>query len=233
MRRIAPLLVLAILVPAAAAHAGTLTAGVGRADITPPTGYYMMGWVDSRAKPQGVWTRLFARAIVIERDGHKMALLSMDANAVAGGLVAQLAKDLKSRGFSEQNILISASHTHAQATGWYPFTTYNTVFMSTSTLTQQNIAGTLDPQLYAFMVRQVRRAIVRADDNRKPAKLGWGQTTLLGVTANRSLEAHLADYGFDLPRGTGTVAMDPHGYAGTIDPAVNVLRVDQVVKGRD
>ena len=26
--------------------------------------------------------------------------------------------------------------------------------------------------------------------------------------------------------------MDPHGYPGTIDPEVNVLRVDQVVGGR-
>ena len=36
-----------------------------------------------------------------------------------------------------------------------------------------------------------------------PAALGWGSATLLGVTDNRSLEAHLADYGLDLPYGTG------------------------------
>src|SRR3954454_14161770 len=232
MRRLALVTLLICLLPAVA-HAGTLRAGVGRADVTPPTGYYMMGWVDSRAKPEGVWTRLFARAIVLERDGRKVALVAMDANAVPGGLVAQVAKNLAKRGFTEQTILATASHTHAQATGWYPFTTYNTVFMSTSTPTEQNVSGTLDPQLYAFMVRQVGRAIARADDDLKPAKAGWGHTDLLGLTANRSLEAHLADHGFDLPRGTGTVAMDPLGYADTIDPEVNVLRVDQVVGGRD
>lgn len=230
--RVAIFAALAVAALPAAAHAGTLRAGVGRADVTPPTGYYMMGWVDSRAKPEGVWTRLFARAIVLERDGKKVALLAMDAGAVPGGLVAEVAHQLAGRGFTEQNMLMSASHDHAQATGWYPFATYNTVFMSTSTPTQQNVAGTLDPQLYAFMVRQVRRAIERADDNLAPAKLGWGRTSLLGLTANRSLEAHLADHGFDLPRGQGTVAMDPLGYADTIDPEVNVLRVDQIRKGR-
>ena len=233
MRRTALALFTLLLLAPASAHAGTLRAGVGRADVTPPTGYYMMGWVDSRAKPVGVWTRLFARAIVLEENGRKTALVAMDANGIPGGMFAQVANDLKSRGFSQENILMSASHTHAQASGYYNYSTYNTVFMSTSTLTQQNIAGTLDPQLYAFMVRQVESAIKRADDNLRPAKLGWGHTELLGITANRSLEAHLADFGLDIPRGQGTVAMDPHGYAGTIDPAVNVLRVDQTINGRD
>ena len=234
MRRTLIAALLALALPATAAHAaGTLRAGVGRADVTPPTGYYMMGWVTSEAKPIGVWTRLFARAIVLEENGKKTALVAMDANGIPGGLLAQVADDLKARGFSQQNILISASHTHAQAAGYYNYSTYNTVFMSTSTLTQQNVAGTLDPQLYAFMVHQVETAIVRADSNLRPAKAGWGQTTLLGLTANRSLEAHLANFGLDLPYGQGTVAMDPGGYADTIDPTVNVLRVDQVVHGRD
>ncbi|MDX6639185.1 MAG: neutral ceramidase, partial [Solirubrobacteraceae bacterium] len=171
MRRIALALFTLLLLAPASAHAGTLRAGVGRADVTPPTGYYMMGWVDSRAKPVGVWTRLFARAIVLEENGKKTALVAMDANGIPGGLLAQIADDLKSRGFSQENILMSASHTHAQASGYYNYPTYNTVFMSTSTLTQQNIAGTLDPQLYAFMVRQVETAIKRADDNLRPAKL--------------------------------------------------------------
>src|SRR3954453_23044895 len=231
MRRLALVTLLICLLPAVA-HAGTLRAGVGRADVTPPTGYYMMGWVDSRAKPEGVWTRLFARALVLERDGRKVALVAMDANAVPGGLVAQVAKNLAKRGFTERNILATASHTHAQATGWYPFTTYNTVFMSSSTPADQNVAGPPAPQLSAFMVRQGGRAITRADSDLRPAQAGWGRTALLGLTANRSLEAHLANFGFDIPRGQGTVAMDPHGSPGTIYPNVKLVRVDQTVRGR-
>ena len=78
------------------------------------------------------------------------------------------------------------------------------------------------------MTRQLALAIARANADLRPGRGGWGQTELLGVTQNRSLGAHLADYGVtdDGPNG-GTVSQDPGGYADTIDPLVNVLRVDQ------
>src|SRR3954447_6500639 len=105
----------------APASAGTLRAGVGRADITPRTGYYMMGWVRSDAVLHGQNTRLFARAIVLQEGARKVALVTMDVNAISGGVVAQAAEELRSRGFDQSNILVSASHTHAAPTGWYAF----------------------------------------------------------------------------------------------------------------
>src|SRR3954452_22139999 len=223
---------LALLAAAAPASAGTLRAGVGRADITPQTGYYMMGWVRSDAVLRGQHTRLFARAIVLERDGRKVALVAVDLNGVPGGIVAAAAERLKARGFSEQNILVSASHTHAAPSGFYNFSTYNTVFMTLNSPTDFNVTGSLDPQLYAFMVRQLVSAISRADRNLGPAKAAWGSTQLLGLTQNRSLEAHLADHGLAIPYGEGNVSMDPLGYAHTIDPDVEVLRVDKRIGRR-
>jgi hypothetical protein len=222
----------AALTVAAPAAAGTLRAGVGRADITPRTGYYMMGWVRSDAVLRGQHTRLFARAIVLERDGHKVALVSMDVNAISGAVVAEAGRQLASRGFSEQNLLVSASHTHAAPTGWYAFNTYNTVFMTLNSPTDFNVTGQLDPQLYSFMVRRLVTAVRRADDDLGPAKAGWGSTTLLGLTQNRSLEAHLADHGIEVDPGQGTIAMDPLGYAHTIDPDVEVLRIDRRIGRR-
>ena len=216
----------------APASAGTLRAGVGRADITPPTGYYMMGWVRSDARPIGVWTRLYARVVVLERDGHKVALVAEDLGAIPGGMLKQAAELNADRGFSERNVLVSASHTHAGPTGFYNFSTYNTVFMTNSTLTSFNVAGERDPQLYAFMVRRLARAIRRADDNLGPAVAGWAKTQLLGTTANRSLEAHLANHNILKEFGTGSVSDDPGGYADTIDPDVHVLRVDKLVRRR-
>ncbi len=75
------------------------------------------------------------------------------------------------------------------------------------------------------------QAIVRADLDRGPARAAWGSSTLLGITQNRSLEALLADFGKDLPYGKGTLAMVPGGYRRSIDPQVDVLRVDRV-RGR-
>src|SRR5438094_868797 len=97
----------------------------------------------------------------------------------------------------------------------------------------------LAPLLLALVVPaaahagSLRAGVRRADDQLAPAKAGWGHTRLVGLTANRSLEAHLADFGIDVPPGKGTISMDPRGYIDTIDPNVDVLRVDQVRGGRD
>jgi neutral ceramidase len=234
MRRGASIAVaLAALAVCSNASAAQLQAGAGRADITPPTGYYMMGWVRTDAKTIGQHTRLWARVIVLRQGDKKVALIAGDLNAWPGGLVKQAADMNKDRGFSEQNVLASASHTHAAPTGFYNFGTYNTAFMQADNPTEFKIADTAaDPQLYAFMVKQVAAAIRRADDDLAPAQVGWGFTTLVGLTANRSIEAHLADHGIFVNFGEGSAAMDPLGYIDTIDPEVNVLRVDQVKRGR-
>src|SRR5205814_10553391 len=100
-RRVVPLACTVLLCTGAAAHAAAppLRAGAGRADITPPTGYYMMGWVRADAKATGQHTRLWARAIVLQRGGHKVALITEDLNGIPGGMLAAAAALDKDRGF--------------------------------------------------------------------------------------------------------------------------------------
>ena len=143
-------------------------------------------------------------------------------------MVAEAAELLKDRGFTEQNVLVSASHTHAAPTGYFNFSTYNTVFMTTGTPTDQNVAGDRDPQLYAFMVRQLAEAIRRADDDLAPAQAGWSALGCTDVTRNRSIEAHLHNHGIVKAYGEGSPDEDPLGVDHTIDPDVHVLRVDKV-----
>jgi len=218
---------------ASAAAQPKLQVGVGRADITPPTGYYMMGWVRSDGVIIGQNTRLWARVIVLRRGHSKVALVAEDLNGIPGGMMAQAAQRDHELGFSERNVLDSASHTHAAPTGFYNFPTYNSVFMTIKSPTDFNLTGKLDPQLYAFEVRQLARAIRRANDNLGPGKLGWGEVNIDHLTKNRSLEAHLYDHGIHVPYGAGKVGMDPKGRLHTIDPEANVLRVDKIIGGRD
>ena len=229
--RLIPALLLAMLVAPATASA-EIEVGVGRADITPPTGYYMMGWVRSDAKLVGQHTRLWARAIVLRQGNKKIALVTEDMNGIPGGMLAQAAGMNKDIGFSEQNVLDSASHTHAAPTSYYNFTTYNSVFMTQRSPTDFDLSGTRDPQLYTFMVKQLAQAIRRANANLGPGAVGWGATTIEDLTANRSLEAHLANHGIQLDYGKGSPSDDPDGPLHTIDPAVNVLRVDKYIRGK-
>jgi neutral ceramidase len=213
---------------AAHAQAQTLRAGVGRADITPPTGFPMMGWVRSDARTTGQHTRLYARVIVLQEGGRKLALVAEDLNGIPGGMLQEAVKLVADRGFTDENVLDSASHTHAGPGGFYNFPTYNFLAPTQGTLTDFNAPSPPDRQLYGFMVRQLAMAIRRADDDLAPARLGWGATKLVGLTQNRSLEAHLADLGVFKNFGEGKLSDDPLGYEDTIDPEVNVLRVDKI-----
>src|SRR5436309_11188403 len=87
-----------LLTASATAATPTLRAGAGRADITPPTGYFMMGWVRSDAKTIGQHTRLFARVIVLQRGGRKVALVAEDLNGIPGGMLKAAADLDRDRG---------------------------------------------------------------------------------------------------------------------------------------
>jgi neutral ceramidase len=222
----------------ASAQNGTLRAGAGKADVTPATGYYLGGWTRADRTAHGQHTRLWSRALVLERGGRKVALVAIDLFMVPGGMVKHIGERLAAQGFSEQNILISASHTHSGPGGYANYPTLNTAAPSFETTTALDVAsymsllnpGPANPQLYRFLVERISTAIARANQDLGAAEAGWGSARIVGITRNRSLEAHLANHDIIKARGEGSEADDPGGYEHTIDPDVDVLRVDKVVR---
>jgi neutral ceramidase len=212
---------------AAQAAAPPLQAGAGRADITPPTGYVMLGWARGDARVMGQHTRLYARALVLRSGSRKLALVSEDLNMVSGGVVEQAAARA---GFSRSEVIVQATHTHAGPTGYSNFLFKDRAFPTPRA--PRSAASEPDPRLYRFMVERLALAIRRADAGRRPALAAWGDARLAGVTRNRSLEAHLADHGLARAYGHGRPDEDPGGAAHTIDPGVELLRVDQLRGGR-
>ncbi|HEY1593012.1 MAG TPA: neutral/alkaline non-lysosomal ceramidase N-terminal domain-containing protein [Solirubrobacteraceae bacterium] len=214
---------------AAAARTPKLLVGVGRADITPVTGVYKGGWACTCATAVGQQERLYARVVVLKEGSTKVALVAEDLFAVPAGMIRDAAALDSDIGFNEQNVIDSATHTHSSQSGYMNNSGDNLILPSDGNLDLSHTTGSAaDPVMYSFMTRQLALAIRRANADLKPGAEGWGETQLLGVTENRSLGAHLADYGVTNagPNG-GTVSEDPGGYADTIDPRVNVLRVDQ------
>ena len=187
----------------------------------------MLGWARGDARALGQHTRLFARALVLQRGPRRLALVAMDLNMVSGGLVVQAARRA---GFDPRELIVSASHTHAGPTGYSNFLFKDAAFPTPAE--PQSGVTQPDPLLYTFLVRRLTLALERARADAGPAAAAWGHTTLTGVTENRSIEAHLADHGIELPRGAGRAAQDPDGAAHTIDPNVDVLRVDRLAPGR-
>jgi neutral ceramidase len=237
--------VLAALLVAPAAHAARtpLLVGVGRADITPVTGVYKGGWVCTCARAMGQWSRLYARAVVLRKGSHEVALVAMDLAFLDDGMVRDALALDRGLGLSDANVIVGATHTHGAQAGYMNFAAYNTILPSLPSqegesnlnhLSFQSVVNTAtDRPMYDLMTRQLALAIRRAVGDLRPGKIGWGYTRLLGVTQNRSLGAHLADFGIKNvgPNG-GSATQDPGGYPDTIDPAVNVLRVDQLRRVR-
>ena len=179
---------------------------MGKADITPPTGYLMLGWARGDARAMGQQTRLYARAMVLRRGARRLVLVSEDLNMVAGGMVQQAAR---SAGFGERDVIVQATHTHAGPTGYSNFLFKDRAFPTPKA--PKAVASEPDPRLYTFMVHRLALAIRRANADRRPAAAAWGTTRLLRVTRNRSIEAHLADHGVERAFGTGKASEDPLG----------------------
>ena len=210
------LLTLLVLGTAPASAAG-LKAGAGKADITPKTGYYLGGWTRADRVAQGQHTRLFARTLVLERDGRKVALVSIDLFMVPGGMVKQIGDRLAARGLTEQNILVSASHTHSGPGGYANFPTLNTRGAEprrrpTDPNDASPTSSTRRPPTPSSTASSSSRSRPRSSaptTTAAPAAAGWGSDRIVGLTQNRSIEAHLADHGIIKARGEGAAEDDP------------------------
>jgi len=212
-----------------------LRAGAGQADVTPPqTGYFLGGWTRADRVARGQSTRLFANTLVLARGDHKVALVAAELFAIPAGLQEDVAREVSSLGFDPANVLLAASHTHSGPGGFANNPTYNTAAPSIETVSDPlSFVRLLNPdpadrQLYTFLVHQIAMSIRRADSDLGPAAAGWGHADLVGITQNRSIEAHLANHGIHEAYGTGSPQQDPDGPTHTIDPNVDVLRVDKL-----
>src|SRR5829696_1689945 len=109
----APLLLIALFLTfPVAARADELRVGAAAVSITPEAGAPMAGYYSPRAA-EGVDDDLFAKAIVVEQDGAKVALVVCDLISMPRG-VADEARRLieQSVGLPAERVMLSATHTH-------------------------------------------------------------------------------------------------------------------------
>lgn len=90
-----------------------LKAGVSKVDITPPPGLPLYGYFDRTQLSTGTLDPLHARILVIEVEGKRLALITLDLGRTFGpASLARLRKQLaQTSGISY--LLVTASHTHS------------------------------------------------------------------------------------------------------------------------
>ncbi|MFI7240206.1 neutral/alkaline ceramidase [Streptomyces cyaneofuscatus] len=193
----------------AAAEADYLI-GRGIADVTgeaAETG--MMGYSSFDQKTSGIHQRQRSRAyVVVDRATGKRVVyvnadLAMIFQSVQQGVIARL-KERYGSLYGDENVLLSATHTHSGPGGYSHHVAYNL-----SVLGFQN--GT-----YRAIVDGIAESVAKAHDDLKPGTLSLGTGTLTNASVNRSRQA------FDR-----NPAADRAAFPNGIDPAMTVLRFRQ------
>src|SRR5688572_9379664 len=89
-----------------------LRAGAAAVKITPPTGAPLAGYYYNRAA-EGVHDDLYAKALVLEQEGTKVAFVVSDLISLSRPIVEQARKLVaESAGVPGENVMISATHSH-------------------------------------------------------------------------------------------------------------------------
>ena len=92
--------------------AGEFRAGAAAVKITPPTGAPLAGYYSYRAA-ESVHDDLYAKALVIEQDGAKVAVVVCDLISLPRSVVEQTRTLVGERsGVPDQAVMISATHSH-------------------------------------------------------------------------------------------------------------------------
>lgn len=163
---------------------GSYRAGAAQADITGPiVGVGMMGYADLGQFDQGLHMRLRARALVVSDPctDKTVALVIDDLAMIFGGVkkavVERLATELPGV-FDHDNLLLSATHTHAGPGGFANYVLYNITTLGFS------------PKNFEAIVAGTTSAVVKAYRQRQKARLLINHGELTGLQFNRSPEAY-------------------------------------------
>jgi hypothetical protein len=148
----------------------------------------------------GVIDPLRAKALVLANDDAMVAFLTVDAVGILGELVDRIHAKAVAMGstLDRGQLIVSASHTHSGPG-------------SLTSLHFWELAGSdlLHAPLRDVFVAKCAEALITAEINLQPAKIGLGSSPLAGVTTNRR------------------AGVSPAITAGMVDTELGVIRVDK------
>ncbi|HPV41823.1 MAG TPA: neutral/alkaline non-lysosomal ceramidase N-terminal domain-containing protein [Spirochaetota bacterium] len=169
--------------PLKAKDVSTLMAGAARADITPPPGLPLAGHSLQGERSIGVRTRLYARVIYLKPgSGKPLALVQVDLLSGSRILHHRVAELIASKTDVEAGgLVIAGTHTHSAQGNYFGDAFYDRM---------ASPKPGFEEKLLNFMADQIAGAVVRACENRRPAKIATGSIDITGVIRNRSLPAY-------------------------------------------
>lgn len=160
--------------PASPTAKAPLRAGWAKANITPPYPTPTGGYGARRGKLWHVVAdSIFARAIVLDNGGTKVAVVGLDLLITPPTVVELLKKRLPELGLRWENVYMGAIHSHNSVGGWAPG------------VVGQLIAGGYDEKIVTRVTDGILMAIRNAQRNLAPVEVGFGQTDASDHIYNR------------------------------------------------
>src|SRR5215472_1979164 len=102
-----------LLVIAAYCHGAGLRAGVAKTDITPRGSEILWGFESRKTPSTGTIDPLYARVLVLEAGGKRLALITLDLGRAFGPGSMQRLRESAARSSNISCLLAAASHTHS------------------------------------------------------------------------------------------------------------------------
>lgn len=225
MKKIIPVKIavglLAGLLAAVPASADDLKIGAASIKITPPLGTPMAGYYSERGA-QEVHDDLFAKALVIEKDGTKIAVVECDLLGIPYFMIARVRELVEaSAGIDAAHVMIGATHTHTGPVlpadpSWL---TPNPAYLKRRLVDPTSKSGQI---LYGYITKLpglIAESITQANAALKPAKLSFGRGHEDSISFNRRFFMTDGTVGWN-PGVRNPKIIKP---AGPIDPDVAVL----------
>lgn len=199
------------------AHTGVMAAntppykvGVGMSDITGEAAEVgMMGYAELGQKTDGIHQRLRARAFVVQDAATQksVAIVITDTGLVTQAVHQAVLKRLAAKYgslYNEQNVLISATHTHAGPGGYSHYALYNITILG------------FQQKTFNAIVDGIVEAIDKAHLSKAPGDILLNQGELTTASRNRSVTAFRLN-----------AAADRAAFPLEIDPLMSVLTLRQ------
>jgi neutral ceramidase len=184
--------------------------GAGLYDITGPAAEVgMMGFAESDQKTEGIYMRLWSRAYIVGDLEKRVVFVSADLGmifqSVKQGVVNKITEDPElSEYYGDDNVLLSATHTHSGPGGYSHYFLYN---VTTSGFISEN---------YDLIVDGIYQSIKRAHNNLAPGRVFINQGDLYNASMNRSPLAY-----------ANNPEEERAQYASDVDSTMTLLRLQQ------
>ncbi|XP_022765982.1 neutral ceramidase-like [Durio zibethinus] len=164
---------------------GDYLIGVGSYDMTgPAAGVNMMGYANMEQSTAGIHFRLRARTFIVAESsqGARFAFVNLDAGMASQLVTIKVLQRLKTRFgdlYTQENVAISGTHTHAGTAGYLQYVIYS--------ITSLGFVN----QSFDAIVKAIEQSIVQAHNNLKPGSIFLNTGDVENAGINRSPSAYL------------------------------------------